>query len=45
MLANWDSHGCIANLIIARPEFYLWRSSPVGALRLITIALMTLHIM
>ena len=43
VLANWDSHGCIANLIIARREFYLWRSSPVGALRLIAVALMTLH--
>ena len=43
MLANWDSHGCIANLIVARREVHLWRSSQMGPLRLITVALMTLH--
>ena len=43
MLAYWDSHGCIANLIVARREVHLWRSSQMGPLRLITVALMTLH--
>ena len=44
MLANWDSHGCITTLITARCEVQLWRSFQVRALRLITVALMTLHI-
>ena len=40
VLADWDSVGCI----LGRHEVHDWRSSQVGALRLITIPPMTLHL-